>query len=228
MTSQIESIYKTILNDTRVRAVVDKITHHFPNAPFIAIVTGTGAASEAATFILIPLLNLVPGVSAAGSLAGLVRSAVSGKPVPPGSISTLLQSVVAAGLGVPTLVVGTVMNGTVRAVKVLREKANEGKGSSELNTIGGEGRSVGDETEVCGGESSEPVAEGADPTRPADIKGDEPGKASDTPPESAPSAVGYLVSGVSKGVAKAGEVLDTTWTVAKTVLFVKHHSRPKL
>ncbi|KAG8743843.1 hypothetical protein FRC10_011310 [Ceratobasidium sp. 414] len=221
---KIDSIYKTILNDAGVRAVVDKITRHFPSAPFVAIVVGTGAASEPATFVLFPLLELIPGVAVAGSLASLVKSAVNGKPVPPGIVFTLLKSVGAAGLGVPPLVVGTMMGGTVRAVKLLQGKAGGGGVSSKQAAVGAEGRSVGDDAGVREGESSGLVAEGAQ----TGIEGDELGQANDSlPSERVPNVVEDLVSRVSDGVAGAGEVLDSTWTVAKTVAFEKYLHRPK-
>ncbi|KAG8707580.1 hypothetical protein FRC08_000417, partial [Ceratobasidium sp. 394] len=215
-----DGIYKKIVNDARVRAAVDKITRHFPSAPFMAIVAGTGSTSEHATFVLIPLLNLIPGAAAAGSLASLIKVAVSGKPVPPGSIFMLLQALIATGFGVPSLVVGTMVDGTVRIVKEL-----QGDLDAERKLAEGEGEGVGDGAEVYEGGSNELIAERAD----TGIKGDGLDKANDTPlPEHAPSVVGSLVPGVSEGVAKTGEVLDSTWTVAKTVLFWKHPVRPKL
>ncbi|KAG8708708.1 hypothetical protein FRC08_018758 [Ceratobasidium sp. 394] len=197
MASKIDNIYKSIVNDARVRAAVDKITRHFPKAPFTAIVIGTGSASEHATFVLIPLLNLVPGAAAAGSLVSLVKSAVSGKPVPPGSIFTLLQALIATGLGVPPLVVGTMVDGTVRIVKELQGDPGAEKGVGEQKVVEGEAGSAGDGAETDDGESGELIAERADTAI-----GDKLDKANDTPQEHAPSVVGSLVSGVSEGVAK--------------------------
>ncbi|KAG9088306.1 hypothetical protein FS749_002260 [Ceratobasidium sp. UAMH 11750] len=117
------------------------------------------------------------------------------------------------------------VDGTVRIVKELQENPDGEKRASEQKVVKGKCKSVGDGAESCESGSDELIAGRAE----MGIKGDGLDKVNGIPlPEHAPSVVESLVSGVSGGVAKTGEVLDSTWTVAKTVLFGKHDARPKL
>ncbi|KAG8719692.1 hypothetical protein FRC09_010778, partial [Ceratobasidium sp. 395] len=124
MAIQIENIYKNILNDPRVRAAVDSIARHFPRAPFVAIVVG--------------------------SLAGLVKSALKGKPIAPGDISGIFQLLGAAvSGGLPPLVVGTMVDGVVRSVRATKgskqaKELGEGRERKDVEVVRTEGKSVND------------------------------------------------------------------------------------
>ncbi|KAG8796076.1 hypothetical protein FRC12_005346 [Ceratobasidium sp. 428] len=240
MTIQIENIYKNILNDPRksidlniepvfplkriisisgVRAAVDSIARHFPRAPFVAIVIGTGAASEPATFILFPLLGLVPGAAAAGSLAGLVKSALKGRPIAPGDISGILQLLGAAvSGGLPPLIVGAMVDGVVQSVRATKgskqaKELGEGGEKKGAEDVGTEGKSVndgagGEELVALNGASAVIV-----PVITA-VEGNDLAEETHTPyREGVPSIEADTVLGITE---KESETLHSNWVVTKT------------
>ncbi|KAG9089923.1 hypothetical protein FRC07_012225 [Ceratobasidium sp. 392] len=232
MAAQIESIYKSILRDPRVRAATDAIARHFPSAPFLAIVVGTGATSGPVSFILIPLLQLIPGVAAAGSLAELVKAAISGKPIAPGSIFTLLQSVLAAGLGVPSIVLGTAINGVVKAVKVVdREvklKSNEREKLSEQKVATEQGEGEGGNTKTDAGGTDRATTTGAKVFESGSVVGgdEQAGKVCTPIQDRVPS---IKENETLELFETDSEAPGTTWTATKTFVLEKYHGvKPKL
>ncbi|KAG8721375.1 hypothetical protein FRC09_007994 [Ceratobasidium sp. 395] len=233
MAIQIENIYKNILSDPRVRAAVDSIARHFPRAPFVAIVAGTGAASEPATFIIFPLLGLVPGAAAAGSLAGLVKSALKGKPIAPGDISGIFQLLGAAvSGGLPPLVVGMMVDGVVRSVRATKgskqaKELVEGRERRGVKDVGAEEKSVndgagGEELVALNGASAVVV-----PLITATVEGsDLAGEVHNPYQEGIPSIEADTILEITE---KESETHDSNWVVAKTFSPEEPHGfRPKL